>query len=291
MELFVKAIKHKKHTKKIILSILMLVVACIWILPVVAGILTSFKGNLEVKLFSQYKNLFPQKWTLENYTYVLNYPAIPIFKCLVNSFIACFCCVGLTLVLCTLSAYGFERFDFKHKETVFWFLFTLSAIPNVVALVPQYSMYSWFGWIDYLPSVIAPTVADVFSIYLTRQFIHGIPKELDESATMDGAGDFQIFIKIIVPLIKPVMVLVAIFKFSDMWNDFLWPSIAITTPSRSLVTPALCLLYNTTSVSSSMRVERGLAGCVLGMVPMIALFLAFRRQFLKGLDLSGGIKG
>ena len=236
-------------------------------------------------------NLIPRKWTFENYHYVLTYPSIPVFRCLLNSFVACICSVAFTLVLCTLSAYGFERFEFKNKELLFWLLFTLSAIPNVVALVPQYTMYSWIGWIDRLPSVIAPTIADVFSVYLTRQFIHTIPRELDESAMIDGGTDIQIFTTIIIPLIKPVMVLVAIFKFSNMWNDFLWPSIAITTPKRSLITPALCLLYNTTSVSSSMHVERGLAGCVLGMVPTVALFVIFRKQFLRGLDLSGGVKG
>ena len=281
--------RHRRQSY--LLSLVMILFALLWILPIVAGVLTSFKANLEVKLFSQYMNLIPKKWTLENYQYVLNYPSIPVFKCLLNSFVSCMSSVIFTLTLCTLSAYGFERFDFKNKEVLFWSLFTLSAIPNVVALVPQYSMYTWIGWINRLPSVIAPTIADVFSIYLTRQFMHGIPKELDESAVVDGASDLQIFIQIILPLIRPVMVLVAIFKFSDMWNDFLWPSIAITTPSHALITPALALLYNNTSVSSSMRLERGLAGCVLGMVPTVVLFLIFRRQFLKGLDVSGGIKG
>lgn len=270
-----------------LLSLVLAVVAVLWTLPVAAGALTSFKSNLEVKTFARDLNVIPHNWTLENYQYVLDYPSVPIFKTMANTAVVCVVSIILTLILCTMSAYGFERFEFKGKETLFWALFTLSTIPNVVALVPQYTFYTWIGWIDRLPSIIAPTVTDVFYIFLIRNFMKSIPRELEEAARMDGAGEIKIFTGIDVPLLVPVLTIVGIFKFSSAWNDFLWPSIAITTPGHSTITPALRLL----SDAASSRPERLLAGCMLAMLPTLAVYMVFRKQFLKGLDVGAGVKG
>lgn len=277
----------RKNVKQWGLTAVLSIAAFLWVLPVIAGVFTSFKSGLEMKKFAINKNLIPHEWTLENYEYILGYKTVPVMKALANTVIVCAVCVVIVLILCSLSAYGFERFNFKYKETLFWTLFTLSSIPNVVALVPQYNMYKWIGWLDHLPSIIAPTVTDVFYIFLIRQFIKGIPKDLDESAKIDGASYMKIFSQIIVPLLKPVLTLVAIFKFSAVWNDFLWPTIAITTPERSTITPALRLL----SDSNGIRLERSLAGCVLAMIPTLIIFLLFRKQFLKGMDMSSAVKG
>ena len=167
---------QKRNLSAWLLSMVLAVIAVCWIMPVVAGAFTSFKSNLEVKMFARDLNLIPHNWTLENYEYVVNYPTLSIYKAMGNTVIVCIVSIVLTLLLCTMSAYGFERFEFKGKETLFWTLFTLSSIPNVVALVPQYTFYTWLGWIDRLPSIIAPTIADVFYIFLIRNFMKGIPK-------------------------------------------------------------------------------------------------------------------
>lgn len=287
-----KKFMNKSRMSSYALSLVLAVAAMVWILPVAAGALTSFKSNLEVKMFARDLNLIPHNWTLENYTYVLNYPAVPIFRAMGNTAVVCAASILLTLTLCTMSAYGFERFEFKGKETLFWFLFTLSTIPNVVALVPQYTFYTWLGWIDRLPSIIAPTVADVFYIFLIRNFMKTIPKDLEEAARIDGAGEVKIFTRVDLPLLTPVLTIVGIFKFSSSWNDFLWPSIAITTPSHSTITPALRLLNDSSSNASfSTRPERLLAGCVLAMIPTLVVYLVFRKQFLKGIDVGAGVKG
>ena len=287
-----KKFMNKSRMSSYALSLVLAMAAMVWILPVAAGALTSFKSNLEVKMFARDLNLIPHNWTLENYIYVLNYPAVPIFKAMGNTAVVCAASILLTLTLCTMSVYGFERFEFKGKETLFWFLFTLSTIPNVVALVPQYTFYTWLGWIDRLPSIIAPTVADVFYIFLIRNFMKTIPKDLEEAARIDGAGEVKIFTRVDLPLLTPVLTIVGIFKFSSAWNDFLWPSIAITTPSHSTITPALRLLNDSSSNASfSTRPERLLAGCVLAMIPTLVVYLVFRKQFLKGIDVGAGVKG
>ena len=278
---------QKRNLSAWLLSMVLAVIAVCWIMPVVAGAFTSFKSNLEVKMFARDLNLIPHNWTLENYEYVVNYPTLSIYKAMGNTVIVCIVSIVLTLLLCIMSAYGFERFEFKGKETLFWTLFTLSSIPNVVALVPQYTFYTWLGWIDRLPSIIAPTIADVFYIFLIRNFMKGIPKELEEAARIDGAGELKILALVEAPLLKPVLTIVGIFKFSGAWNDFLWPSIAITTPTHSTITPAIRLLND----SYGGMPERLLAGCMLAMLPTLVVYLVFRKQFLKGLDVGSGVKG
>lgn len=292
MELQKRRLMSKSRRSAWLLSLVLAVAAILWILPVAAGALTSFKSNLEVKSFAKDLNLIPHNWTLENYRYVLNYPAVPVFKAMGNTAVVCAVSIILTLILCTMSAYGFERFEFKGKEPLFWLLFTLSTIPNVVALVPQYTFYTWLGWIDRLPSIIAPTVADVFYIFLIRNFMKSIPRDLEEAARIDGAGEVKIFARIDVPLLVPILTIIGIFKFSSAWNDFLWPSIAITTPGHSTITPAIRLLADTAAAGGlSSRPERLLAGCMLAMLPTLAVYLVFRKQFLKGLDVGAGVKG
>lgn len=111
--------RTKEQIRKLMLTIGMSIVAVFWMMPVAAGFFTSFKSNQEVKMFSEYKNIIPRTWTLDNYQYVLNYAALPIQKLLLNSFIVCIACVVFTLVLCTLSAYAFERFDFPKRKHSF----------------------------------------------------------------------------------------------------------------------------------------------------------------------------
>ena len=173
-----KSWSFRKKRNGLILTIILAVIALIWILPIIAAFFTSFKTPLEVKKFSIHKNLIPQEWTTENYDFVLHYPGVPIFRVLLNSTIVSLSCVVISLVVCSLSAYGFERFQFRYKETLFWSIFTLSAIPNVVSLVSQYSLYSMIGWLDKPPSIIAPNITNVFYIFLIRQFIHDVPYEL-----------------------------------------------------------------------------------------------------------------
>ena len=128
-DVYKRQLLNKRQMSSWLLSLAMAVFAALWILPIVAGALTSFKSNLEVKMFAKDLNLIPHDWTLENYTYVLNYPAVPLFKAMGNTAVVCVASILLTLVLCTMSAYGFERFEFKGKETLFWGLFALSTIP------------------------------------------------------------------------------------------------------------------------------------------------------------------
>ena len=193
----------------------------------------------------------------------------------------------LVLVISSMSAYAYERLEFRGKEKLFWALFGLSMIPSVVSLVPQYYLYDALGWTNELICLITPYLGNVFYIFLLRNFMHGIPKDLDESARIDGANDFVIYSRIVIPCMVPAMMVVALFSFTGSWNDLMWPSLAMTSPNKLTLTSGIRLIND----SYGGRYERTLAACMLAMIPTVLLFLVARKYFLQGLQLSAAVKG
>jgi multiple sugar transport system permease protein len=272
---------------KCLLSLFLLALAFIWVMPIIMTVLTSFKGKLEVKKFIKLHNLFPIEWVLTNYEDVFHYPGLPIVQVFRNTLIVCASCIAGVLFISTTAAYAFERLPFKGSDTIFWIIFGLSAIPNVVALVPQYNIYKALGWLDKLPSIIAPLLANVFDVFLVRNFLKGIPKEYDEAGRIDGANEFYIYSQIILPMMKPVLMVVLLFTFNAAWNDFLWPVISITTPSHSTITPSIYMFKNNFGGNP----ERFLAACTIAIIPTFIIYLFCQKYFLNGIQLGAGIKG
>lgn len=284
--------KKTKRLKKadiysLLLSLILLAIAVLWILPLVMTVLTSFKSTLEVKKFVKLHNIFPLEWVTTNYRDVLNYNGLPFFEVLRNTLVVCAVNICATLFISTTAAYAFERLPFKGSDSLFWVIFGLSTIPNVVALVPQYNIYKLLGWIDHLPSIIAPMLANIFYVFLVRNFLKGIPAAFDEAARIDGAGEFYIYTRIILPMIKPVLLVLVLFIFNSSWNDFLWPSIAITTPTHSTITPSIQMLKN----SFGANPERFLAACTMAVIPTFIIYLTCQKYFLSGMQLGAGVKG
>jgi multiple sugar transport system permease protein len=136
-------------------------------------------------------------------------------------------------------------------------------------------------------AIILPGVSGAFNIFLIRQFMMGIPKELDEAAKIDGANSFQIYYKIIMPLSAPVLTVVAMFAFTGSWNDFLWPSLVINNIEKLTITPGMQLLKGTYNTFPA----HALAGGVLAILPTFIFFLFAQKYFLKGMQLQSGVKG
>ena len=232
------------------------------------------------------------KWTIENYVYVIFTPTTPVMQWMGNSFISSISQTLLVLFLTSTSAYAYERLHLRGKEAIFWTVFGLSMFPNVVGLVPQFQLMNMLHWLDKLPSVIFPGVTGVFNIFLIRNFLKGVPKDLDEAASIDGAGAWRIYARIILPSIRPVLTVVALFAFTGAWNDFVWPSIALTNPKNLTLTPGLRLLQVSEGGSGGGgHVVRQLAGGVIGILPTFLIYLGAQKYFLSGLNLSAGLKG
>lgn len=159
--------------------------------------------------------------------------------------------------------------------------------PGVVNLIPLYKIIDVLGWVNSPIAMIVPGAAGVFNIFLVRQFMNNIPLEFDEAARMDGANDFQILGKVILPLIKPVLLVVSLFSFTGSWNDFLWPSIVFNDIDKMPITPGLQLLQGMYQAQPTLL----MAGALVAIIPTFILYLFAQKYFLESMSLSAGVKG
>ncbi|GKU23714.1 carbohydrate ABC transporter permease [Clostridium folliculivorans] len=276
----------KKKGPKVAAFIFLFAMALIWILPVLYAVLSSFKSNVEINSIG-YK-LLPQQWIVENYVKVLtNFDSAPIVRWFLNSLLIAVSQTVLVLIIASSAAYAYSRLKFKGRDFIFWILLSTMMFPSIVNLIPLYKIVSMFNWIDTPLAIIVPGVSGVFNIFLIKQFMVSIPKEYDESARIDGASDFQIYFKVILPLIRPVLTVVALFTFTGAWNDFLWPSIVYNNIENLPLTPAL-QLFQGMYVTDYGRLT---TSAVIAIIPTFILYLFTQKYFLEGLNLSSGIKG
>ncbi|WP_271814246.1 carbohydrate ABC transporter permease [Clostridium beijerinckii] len=276
----------KKNASKTIAFIFLFVMALFWILPVLYTIFSSFKTTAEINV-SGYK-LLPAQWVVSNYVNVLtNFDNAPIIRWFLNSLLISTAQTVLVLIISSAAAYAYSRLKFKGRDTLFWILMSTMMFPSIVNLIPLYKILSVLDWINTPLSVIVPGSVGVFNIFLIKQFMTSIPIEFDESARIDGASNFQIYMKIILPLIRPVLTIVALFTFTGSWNDFLWPSIVINNIENLPLTPAL-QLFQGMFVTDYGRLT---TSAVIAIIPTLILYLFTQKYFLEGLNLSSGVKG
>lgn len=228
----------KRPVTKIIAFLFLLVMAVIWILPLLYGFFTSFKSHGEI-MTSGFK-ILPAEWVMSNYsTLLVNNTSAPLVRWFLNSMFIAVVHTILVLIVVSFSAFAYSRLEFRGKNLLFTFLLVTMMFPAVVNLIPLYKIVDIFGWVNTPMAMIVPGAAGVFNIFLVRQFMDNIPKDFDEAAQIDGAGEFTIFVKIILPLVKPVLLVVALFSFTGSWNDFLWPSIVFNDVERMPITAGL----------------------------------------------------
>ncbi|MEF2964882.1 carbohydrate ABC transporter permease [Paenibacillus sp. M1] len=278
----------KISISKYIAYLFLFVVCFIWVIPVLFGISTSFRSQTEV--VSTGFRLLPVDWTLENYLTVLgNTSTAPILRWMVNSIYIAVFHTFLVIVVISMTGYGYSRMKFKGRDTLFFTLLGISFFPGVVNIIPSYKIIDLFGWVNTSWAMIIPGLAGMGNIFLVRQFLKGIPNELDESARVDGAGDFRIYYSIILPLIKPVLIVCALFSFVGSWNDFLWPVIVYTDVEKMPVTAGLLLLQD---IYGNYRMIGQLVGsALLAIIPTLLLFVFAQKYFIQSINLNSGIKG
>lgn len=270
---------------KIIAFIILAIVCLVWIFPLVWAVLTSFKSDVEIQKVGF--SLLPKHWTVENYLKLLfGNDSSPVLSWFVNSLIISLSHTVLVLFIVSFAAYGYTRLTFKGRDVLFSILLGTMMFPSVMNLIPNFKIVDTLGWTNTFLSVIVPGAAGVYNIFLVRQFILGIPKELDESAVVDGANEFQIFYYIILPLIRPVLTVVALFSFTGSWNDFLWPSIVISDIDKLPITPGLQLLQGQYLTYPGIAT----AGALLALIPTFILYLIAQKSFMESMSLQSGIK-
>ncbi|EME3477725.1 carbohydrate ABC transporter permease [Enterococcus faecium] len=280
---------QKKHIPSMIIAYLFLIVLCIiWVIPLIFSFATSFRSQTEI--VSTGFRLLPVNWILDNYIAILtNTSTAPIMQWLWNSLFIAVTHTVLVVIVVSVTAYGYGRMRFKYRDRIFYLLMGISMFPGVVNLIPSYKIIETFGWVNSSLAMIVPGLAGMGNIFLVRQFMKGIPLEFDESARMDGADEFTIFSEIIVPLIKPVLIVAGLFSFTGSWNDFLWPVIVYTDVSKMPITAGLLLLQD---IYGNYRMIGQLMGSALiAIIPTVLLFLFAQKYFIESMNLNAGIKG
>ena len=255
--------------------------------PVVWLIMASFKETSTI--FSE-PGLIPKSFTLRNYAKGWEGIGIVGFDTFFrNSFLICSMCVVANAVFCSLTAYAFARLRFKLRQ--FWFAVMLLTmmLPGHVTTIPRYVIFRSFGWINtFLPIVVPKLFAtDAFFIFMMVQFIRTLPKDLDESAFIDGCGKFGIYLKIVMPLTIPALITTVLFTFLWTWDDFLNQLLYLNSPEIFTVPMGLRLFLDSSGISSWGSM---FAMSVLSLIPSFVLFFSLQKYFVQGIATTG-IKG
>jgi len=257
------------------------------LLPIVWGISSSLKGRSE--LYKTMPSLLPKHPILDNYIWVIgqmgNVPQY--FR---NSAIVSFGTVAMVVLLASLAGYAFARRRFWGRELIFNVLLATLTIPGAVLMTPLFLIILKLGWINKFIGIIVPFSVSVTNIFLMRQYISTLPIELEESARIDGASDFTIWWRIILPLSKPAMTTVAIFSFVGAWDGFLWPLIVLKDKTMWTLNVALGLLQQEYIAAEGSPWGVMMAGSLLVVLPLIGVFLTLQRYFMSGLTI-GAVKG
>ncbi|MBT2117719.1 carbohydrate ABC transporter permease [Dyella sp. LX-66] len=228
--------------------------------------------------------LWPAHATLANYHELFERAGMGRY--LLNSLAISSAITLLSLAFNLMAGYAFAKLRFAGRERLFQMLLGGLVIPAQVAMLPLFLLLKYLGLVNSYAAVVMPAMATIFGIFLVRQYARGIPDDLLEAARIDGAGELRIFVQIVLPLLKPIMVTLAIFTFLTAWNDFMWPLIALTGQEHYTLPIALASLSREHVQDSELM----MAGSVVTVLPVLVLFLALQRYYLQGL-LLGSVKG
>ncbi|EUJ29246.1 Inner membrane ABC transporter permease protein ycjP [Listeria grayi] len=261
-------------------NLILLVLALITVIPFIWMLVSSFAPNSEIVKIGG--SFFPKMSTLQNYINVQeNFNFMRMFA---NSlFIAI---VVTVIIIYTSAAIGFvfAKFHFRFKKVIFGIVLSTMMLPWCVTIIPKYEMMLQFGWLDSYKSLIIPSMISAFGIFLFRQSISQISDEMMEAARIDGASDFYIFHRIILPMSRNTIASLAIFQFLWVWEDFLWPYLMINDENKQLISVGLRLFNGQYGTDYG-----GLfAATSISIIPVIIIYLIFQKQFVAGIAKGSG---
>jgi multiple sugar transport system permease protein len=248
--------------------------------PFVWMLLSSLKPEREIRRLPP--TWWPETLTLENYEQLFTRMDFPRF--FANSVIVAVAITAGNLLFCSMLGYALAKLRFPGRRALFAIVLGMLMVPGMVMFVPQFVLVSNLGLTNTYPGLIVPFVAGPFGVFLMRQFLLSIPDELVEAARVDGAGEFRIFARIVMPLARPALATLGILTFLSSWNSFLWPLVVATTEDKYTLPVALALF----SVGQN-RIDFGLmlAGSVVVVAPVLVVFVLLQRHFLRGIATTG----
>lgn len=272
-----------KHTTAydVIVMIIMIILAVLFIFPVYWIVTGSFKDAAAIN--AAIPEWFPKNPTTDNYVRLFDKPAM---QWLFNSIFIALMSMALTCITAAMAGYALAKKRFVGRGLLFTFLVCAMALPKQVVLVPLLKEMSFLGLHDSVWAVILPTVGWPFGVFLMKQFSETIPTEMLEAVRIDGAGEIQTFLTIVLPIVKPGIGALAIFTFITTWNDYFLQLIMLNSSKN------LTIALGIAKLQAEMSNDFGLimAGAALGAIPIITIFLLFQKYFTQGITM-GAVKG
>ena len=248
--------------------------------PFVWMVLGSFKSDGELRQIPP--TWWPEAASLDNYTQLFS--RLSFGQYFLNSTVVATVVTIGNLMFCSMLGYALAMLNFRGKRLIFLAVMTTLMIPGVVTFVPLFVLVANVGLVDSLPGLFLPYLAAPFGVFLMRQFILGLPKDLLDAGRVDGAGELRIFFRIILPLCGPALATLGILTFLGSWNNFLWPLVVAQSEDKYTLPVALAL-YATGQNNTNYGLL--LAGATVVILPILVVFLVFQRRFIEGIATTG----
>lgn len=277
------ALKKVEMKRKRISFVILLIVSFIFMIPLVWAFATSLKSIDDITY--HITSLIPYNPTFENYLILFNDESMPIFKWLGNSAFVAITHTGLYLVFASMAGYAFGVLQWKLRDKIFWLLLMTMMIPNIINIIPLFTMIVDLQWFQKLISLIVPGLGGVFGLFIIRSFFLGIPKELIEAGEVDGLNKIQILIHIVLPLGKSSLMVAGLFAFLGSWNDYLWPTLALAgTEVENYTLPVgLSLLQG----NNNYLIGLTMAAAVTSIIPVIIVYCFTQDKIIEGVSRTG----
>lgn len=253
--------------------------AFVMVLPFLWMLGTSLMDELGVFRFPP--PIIPAPPRFANYPEALT--ALPFGRFFLNSLLFALALVVGQVATSALAAYALARLEFPGRDRIFALILSVIMVPAIVLLIPRFLIIAALGWVDTWPGLISTELVSVWGIFLLRQFFRSIPKELEEAARLDGAGDWTVFTRIILPLSRPALATLALFAFVDAWKNFQWPLIATRSMGMRTVEVGVASFHSLYYSNWPYQ----MAAAVAALVPILVLFFVAQRYFVRGIQLTG----
>ncbi|HEM3628497.1 TPA: carbohydrate ABC transporter permease [Streptococcus suis] len=273
--------KQSAFKSTIWMHVFLILVAMGMLIPSVWMVLTSFKTVTESTQMNPFQFL-PSKWMVSNYTEAIRTNNFPILY--LNTILMMLWRIFSSVMFSAMAAYAFARLEFPGRNVLFGLVLFQMMVPPQLFVIPQYLMIDQLGMRNTIFALVFPGIVSAFGTFLLRQFFMGLPKELEESAKLDGCNIGQTFFKVMLPLAKSGLIALAIFTALFAFKDLLWPLIINSEADKATLSSALSKIQGAYAVNYPQL----MAASVLAIWPMLVLYVIFQKQFIQGIATSGG---
>lgn len=271
----------KLGTYDLVTNIIVFALAILFLLPLFWLLTNTFKTAQQI--YQMPPSLLPERWYTGNLAELFN--GQPAFRWIFNSFIVSMGTAGLSVIISALAAYGFSKLQFRGRTVLLLVVIASIMIPKETFIVPLFDVVENLGWIDTYQAMIVPNLATGFGTFMLYSYFKAVPESIRESAKIDGAKEWTVFSKLMLPIVKPGLGALFILNFVTAWNDYLWQLLMARSKEMKTLTIGVASLQQDINPNIGLRV----AGAAIAALPMVVIFFLFQRYFIKGAT-DGAVK-